>query len=166
MAGTLRGGYRAENPADLLGHDVGFPALVDRRLAAAETRVSTKGRLRDALGSIESPRRRRGILGRGHHGHQLVHLLQLNGNLKREMTRVDHGDRDVVAANGVGFMSQAYEATAGPIGNTLVALGRHPEARAASGADRGQLKAVVQEVVRASVRRTGRRCRRTDREGK
>jgi hypothetical protein len=37
MAGTLRGGHRAENPADLPGHEVGFRDLVDRRLDAAET---------------------------------------------------------------------------------------------------------------------------------
>jgi cytochrome P450 len=48
-----------------------------------------------------------------------------------------------MAANRVGFLSQAYEATAGLIGNTLVALGRHPALRA-----RVLLRAVVREVVR------------------
>jgi cytochrome P450 len=46
-------------------------------------------------------------------------------------------------ANRVGFLFQAYDATAGLIGNTLVALGRDPDLR--SGADLG---AVVAEVVR------------------
>jgi cytochrome P450 len=50
--------------------------------------------------------------------------------------------RDVMAANRVGFLSQAYEATAGLIGNTLVALARYPEAEPTI------LPAVVREVVR------------------
>jgi cytochrome P450 len=47
-----------------------------------------------------------------------------------------------MAANRVGFLSQAYDATAGLIGNTLVALARHPAAA------RAALGAVVREVVR------------------
>ncbi|HEV8584515.1 MAG TPA: cytochrome P450 [Methylomirabilota bacterium] len=46
-----------------------------------------------------------------------------------------------LVANRVGFLFQAHDATAGLIGNTLVALGRHPEARADLGAS-------VAEVVR------------------
>jgi cytochrome P450 len=52
------------------------------------------------------------------------------------------GGRDATAANRVGFLSQAYEPTAGLIGNTLVALARHPSARGAL------LGAVVREVAR------------------
>jgi cytochrome P450 len=52
------------------------------------------------------------------------------------------GGRDAMAANRVGFLSQAYEATAGLIGNTLVALARH------SDLDRTTLGPVVREVVR------------------
>jgi cytochrome P450 len=50
--------------------------------------------------------------------------------------------RDAPAANRVGYLSQAYEATAGLIGNTLVTLARHP------GADRTRLSPIVREVVR------------------
>jgi cytochrome P450 len=50
---------------------------------------------------------------------------------------------DATVANTIGYLSQAYEATAGLIGNTLVALGRHPALRA-----RVLLRAVVREVVR------------------
>jgi len=35
---------------------------------------------------------------------------------------------DASVANTIGYLSQAYEATAGLIGNTLVALGREPGA--------------------------------------
>jgi len=54
----------------------------------------------------------------------------------------------LVVANGIGFLSQAYEATAGLIGNTLVTLGRQGQARPASQADGGRLEAFVREVVR------------------
>ena len=55
---------------------------------------------------------------------------------------------DATVANTIGFLSQAYEATAGLIGNTLVALGRHPELLARVGAEPALLRAVVREVVR------------------
>jgi len=54
--------------------------------------------------------------------------------------------REDVLANGIGFLSQAYEATAGLIGNTLVTLARLRPG--ASRADRGDLEAFVREVVR------------------
>ena len=49
---------------------------------------------------------------------------------------------DAVVANALGFLSQAYDATAGLIGNTLVALARHPGLAAAP------LPRVVSEVAR------------------
>lgn len=38
-------------------------------------------------------------------------------------------DRGVIAANAIGFMTQAYEATAGLISNTLLLLAQHPALR-------------------------------------
>jgi cytochrome P450 len=55
---------------------------------------------------------------------------------------------DAVVANTIGYCSQAYEATAGLIGNTLVALGRQPDLRARVATEPGLLRAVVREVVR------------------
>jgi cytochrome P450 len=69
----------------------------------------------------------------------------LLGDLDREVTRGGHADRGDVIGNAIGFLSQAYEATAGLIGNTLVTLGRQ---RAARTADGDQLGAIVREVVR------------------
>jgi cytochrome P450 len=46
------------------------------------------------------------------------------------------------AANAAGFLLQAYEATAGLIGNTLLALGRNPRLREAG------LDKVIEEVLR------------------
>ena len=51
-------------------------------------------------------------------------------------------------ANAVGFFSQAYEATAGLVGNTLVALARHTEARERVARDATWLGAVVSETAR------------------
>lgn len=57
------------------------------------------------------------------------------------------GTEDVIS-NGIGFLFQAYEATAGLIGNALVALVAHPELRAQVVADAGLLPAVIQETLR------------------
>jgi heme-degrading monooxygenase HmoA len=55
--------------------------------------------------------------------------------------------RRTLIANAVGFLTQAYEATAGLIGNTLLALAREPAARGARGR-RADLAACVAEVAR------------------
>jgi cytochrome P450 len=55
---------------------------------------------------------------------------------------------DSAVANRIGYLSQACEATAGLIGNTLVALGRHPEAAGRVATERAFLTAVIREVVR------------------
>jgi cytochrome P450 len=48
--------------------------------------------------------------------------------LGREARRLGRGDDSVIIANGIGLMFQAHDATAGLIGNTLLALASHPEA--------------------------------------
>lgn len=68
--------------------------------------------------------------------------------LAREAKRVGQEDTDVMVANGIGFLSQAYEATAGLIGNTLVALAAHRQAREQVTADLSLLRQVIQEVLR------------------
>jgi cytochrome P450 len=53
-------------------------------------------------------------------------------------------DERAVAANAIGFLSQAYEATAGLIGNSVKRLGEAP----AMLADGGQAQAYVAEIAR------------------
>jgi cytochrome P450 len=53
-----------------------------------------------------------------------------------------------VVANGIGLLLQSYEATAGLIGNTLMALARHPEVREQVRADPRRLGEAVAEVLR------------------
>lgn len=55
---------------------------------------------------------------------------------------------DVIVANGIGLLTQTYEATAGLIGNTLVALASRPEWRPQATDDPALLAAIVREVLR------------------
>jgi cytochrome P450 len=55
---------------------------------------------------------------------------------------------DAIVANTVGYLSQAYEATAGLIGNTLVALARDADLPARVRAEPGLLPWIVREVAR------------------
>jgi cytochrome P450 len=70
-----------------------------------------------------------------------------------------HGIEDaVIAANAIGFLFQSYDATAGLIGNTLVALARSGDLREAVRGDAALLERVIEEVARfdASVQNTRR----------
>ena len=68
--------------------------------------------------------------------------------LAREAKRIGREDMDVIVANGIGFLSQAYEATAGLIGNALLALASRPEIRNQVTAHPDLLRPVIQEVLR------------------
>lgn len=71
----------------------------------------------------------------------------LLGTLAAEARRVGRSD-DSIIGNGVGFLSQTYEATAGLIGNTLLALAAHEAVQSAVRAEPGLLGSVIQEVLR------------------
>lgn len=66
----------------------------------------------------------------------------LFADLSRQGRRAGCEDSEMIAANGTGFLLQAYEATAGLIGNTLLALARNP------GLLQADLDRVVEEVLR------------------
>src|SRR5712691_4721866 len=72
----------------------------------------------------------------------------LLGTLAGEAQRLRREDVDVIVANGIGFLSQSYEATAGLIGNTLLALMSQPRVREQVAGDPSLLRHVVQEVLR------------------
>ncbi|HEX4965901.1 MAG TPA: cytochrome P450 [Thermoanaerobaculia bacterium] len=55
---------------------------------------------------------------------------------------------EAVVANAIGLLFQAHDATAGLIGNTLVALGRHSGVRERVAADPELLPALLLEVLR------------------
>jgi cytochrome P450 len=57
-------------------------------------------------------------------------------------------DGEVIIANRIGLLVQSHDATAGLIGNTLVALGRNPGTRERLAADPDLLPAVLLEVLR------------------
>src|SRR3954470_6430707 len=62
-------------------------------------------------------------------------------DLSRQAHRAGGADVETIAANGAGFLLQAYETTAGLIGNTLLALARNPGLREAG------LDAVIEAVL-------------------
>jgi cytochrome P450 len=68
--------------------------------------------------------------------------------LNREAERAGAADLAAVVANAIGFLTQAYEATAGLIGNTLRALAARPDLASSVAADPPRLDAVVREVLR------------------
>lgn len=57
-------------------------------------------------------------------------------------------DSTAVVANGIGFLTQAYEATAGLIGNTLRALARRPHLGERIRLDSDFARPVIREVLR------------------
>lgn len=78
--------------------------------------------------------------------------------LAQEAQRAGYAGEERLIANAIGFLSQAYEATAGLIGNTLLALAAYPAVQDRVIADPSLLRAVVQEVGRydASIQNTRR----------
>ncbi len=72
----------------------------------------------------------------------------LLATLSRQARAAGCEDEDTIVANGIGLLLQPYEATAGLIGNTLLALAAHPEIHERVRADPGHLAAVIQEVLR------------------
>lgn len=92
-------------------------------------------------------------------GHLLVlfhSLLKLLGtpvstllNTLAESPSALSGNLNALAvANGIGFLSQAFEATAGLIGNTLVALAAHADLREKVAAEPTLLSPFIEEVLR------------------
>jgi cytochrome P450 len=68
--------------------------------------------------------------------------------LAREAKRFGREDEKVIVANGIGLLFQPYEATAGLIGNTLLALTTRPEMPKQVTADPDLLGDVILEVLR------------------
>jgi len=68
-------------------------------------------------------------------------------SLVQEADRLGRPDLPAIVANAVGFLSQAYEATAGLVGNTLLALTRHRDLLDPAGGPRLR-PGVVEEVQR------------------
>jgi cytochrome P450 len=72
----------------------------------------------------------------------------LLAHLAEHARRAGREDGDAIVANGIGFLSQAYEATAGLIGNTVRTLAVRSEARRSVATDPRLLHQVIAEVLR------------------
>jgi cytochrome P450 len=79
-------------------------------------------------------------LGRGRHGGAAATAERLQS--------LGIAEDDAVLANLIGFLSQTYEATAGLIGNTLMALARDADLRRRAAGDDALLRRVIEEVAR------------------
>ncbi len=86
----------------------------------------------------------RPLLGDGADG-PAVGLL---ARFAREAGFAGHAGADAIVANGIGLLSQTYEATAGLIGNTLVSLATRQALCAQALAAPDILPAIVREVLR------------------
>jgi cytochrome P450 len=72
----------------------------------------------------------------------------LLAQLSTQARRFGRADEVVVLANAVGFLTQAYEATAGLIGNTLLALARIPGLHGRFLASAASADGIMAEVLR------------------
>jgi cytochrome P450 len=68
--------------------------------------------------------------------------------LARQAERVGRSDPGVIVANGIGFLSQGYESTAGLIGNALLVLAAHPDLYDRVQVEPRRVRDVVREVLR------------------
>jgi cytochrome P450 len=80
--------------------------------------------------------------------HQAGPNQSLLASLAWEARRAGCDETEVIVANAIGFLSQACEATAGLIGNTVVALASHRSVREQVAADPRLLRLVIEEVLR------------------
>jgi cytochrome P450 len=125
-------------PADGLGHVARWTGDFVRCLSPLSTpeqieqSKTAAGQLLDLVRSLLAGGQTEGLLA----------------TLAREASRLGHADTDVIVANGIGLLSQSYEATAGLIGNTLLALISLRRLRAQVAGDPSLLRHVVLEVLR------------------
>jgi cytochrome P450 len=68
--------------------------------------------------------------------------------LAHEAERIGRRNADEIVANGIGFLTQSYEASAGLIGNTLIALATQRGLYEQIASDRSLLASAIQEVLR------------------
>jgi cytochrome P450 len=126
-------------PGDLLPQVARWTGDFVRCLAPAgsveQPGQQAAARLRDTFVSLLQAQRAQAATG-------------LLATLEREASRVGWADRDSIVANAIGFLSQAYEATAGLIGNTLLLLAARDELRHAISARPDALGNIIQEVLR------------------
>ncbi len=72
----------------------------------------------------------------------------LLATLAEEAKQIGCEEADVIVANGIGFLSQAYEATAGLIANTIVMLTSHCNVLERVRDDSNLLHSTIKEVLR------------------
>lgn len=107
--------------------------------------------VRGIAAGAAADRRDAGALAAARLERTLAALPRGAGLLERLASAADQAggpDRPNVVANAIGFLSQPYEATAGLIGNALVALSREPGLRERVRTEPARLPDLVGEVLR------------------
>lgn len=151
-----------DRPGELTTFAFHLPVYVLADLLGAEAALlpglaASVGDLAASLGPAGSASDERGLRAAAHLQSTFAALLdaqeargepRLLGDLALQSRLAGVSDRQIAIANGIGLLIQAYEASAGLIGNTLFALARHPAARAQVLADVGLLGPAIQEVLR------------------
>lgn len=155
---SLMSRYRpAANPDDLDAFTFALPVRVIAHLVGVpDTRLDDVGDWTHDFVEGLSPQADAAAIAKGERAAQQLHALfetllhrgashYLN-TVARTMAPAGTPPIDAIIANGVGLLSQTYEAAAGLIGNTLLALARHPIVRQAI--DASELRDAVAEVAR------------------
>jgi cytochrome P450 len=133
--------------ADMLGFAEGELPQVARWMAdfvACLSPVSTPAQLAASAGAASALLARFAGLVRGASAHPDSALARL----QHEAAQVGWHDAGSLLANAIGLLSQTYEATAGLIGNSIVALATQPGLLEAMSREPGKLLQMVNEVSR------------------
>ena len=133
--------------ADMLGFAEGELPQVARWMAdfvACLSPVSTPAQLAASAEAASALLARFAELVRG----ASAHPGSARARLQHEAAQAGWHDAGALLANAVGLLSQTYEATAGLIGNSVVALATRPGLLEVMGREPGQLLQMVNEVSR------------------
>ena len=166
-AASLAGAIVADNPASASDFAIRFPvSVVARLLGVPEAYIQQTTAWTGEFVACLAPGSSTEVLRRGTTAaNGLLTLFRsllserqsrpaaegILAALAREVECAGIDDRegtDVIVANSIGFLFQAYEATAGLIGNTLLALATHRAVREQVVAEPCLLRDVILEVLR------------------
>ena len=132
IAGRRARAVLADGGADVLSRLMfGVPAAVVGELSGLPAELDLAGLTRDFAGCIPATAGQAEVAAASPAAARLTMLLEpllapdqpgLAGQLRRAADGAGFSDTAVLVANAIGLMSQSYDATAGLIGNTLLAL--------------------------------------------
>lgn len=141
VGGNGLDGFQRAYPVQVVGRLIGLP---DGPAAEAAALTGDFVRCLSPLSNAAEIERSKLAAAR------LLDLIARHGSpmLVERLASLGVPQRETALANLLGLMSQTYEATAGLIGNTLLALARDEDMRRRAAGDDALLRRVVPEVAR------------------